>query len=394
MLNDLPQLNNQNQTNTTKKSNFFENILYSICNYFKSITQWFKDFKQANLKSKWRMIGKFLINYALVLFIIIYVVIVAIIEPRFVNLTSIVDIITQSSLLLMVSLGMAGIIVLSGADLSASSIVFFVVAIVSTLIPNITTKGAGAGSGIYLINGLVLPLAVAFVVALILGGGVGAINGTLTAKFKVHPFIGTMATNFIFGGSALVLLVMTGLGASSSTIQIDPSSDLVKFVRSGFKIGNVTVPNIVWFAFIAVFVISIIWNKTKFGKHMFAVGCNTEAAKVSGINVTFTTISVFVLSGIMYGYAAFFGMGQNNGGGENSYSLLGLYAIASCVIGGVSFSGGVGKIRGVVFGVILFQLIRNSTGYIGLTTSVGNVFIGIVVAFAVVFDMLKYRQRS
>ncbi|MCL1953438.1 MAG: beta-methylgalactoside transporter permease, partial [Firmicutes bacterium] len=78
----------------------------------------------------------------------------------------------------------------------------------------------------------------------------------------------------------------------------------------------------------------------------------------------------------------------------NSYSLLGLYAIASCVIGGVSFSGGVGKIRGVVFGVILFQLIRNSTGYIGLTTSVGNVFIGIVVAFAVVFDMLKYRQRS
>lgn len=377
------------------KSKFFilqwwDNILA----WFNSIGQWFKDFKVANAKQRRRSIAKFFINYALVLFIIVYVIVVAFINPRFLYLNSLVNILSQASLLLMVSLGMAGIIVLTGADLSASSVVYFCVAVLSTLIPNISSVSSSGDNGVYLIKGMLLPLFVVFIVALILGGLVGSINGTLTAKFKVHPFIGTMATNFVFGGSALTMMYLGMLGGQGSGVLLSGGSPIVKLVNNGFSIGKVLVPNIIWFALIAVVILTIIWNKTKFGKNMFAVGCNPEAARVAGVNVTLVTIMVFALAGIMYGYAAFFGLGQNWGGKENSYSLLGLYAIASCVIGGVSFTGGVGKIRGVVFGVILFQLITNSTSYVGLSASIGNVFIGVVVAFAVVFDMLKYRTRT
>jgi methyl-galactoside transport system permease protein len=375
-------------------SKIFFTIKSNIVDWLHNLRQRWADFWQADKATKLHSISKFLINYALVLFIIVYVLTVAIINPRFVNLQSIVNILTQGSLLLMVSLGMAGIIVLTGADLSASSIVFFVVAVVTTLISNNTTKGAGGASGVYLIEGLVLPLFVALIVAMILGGAIGSLNGTLTAKFKVHPFIGTMAINFIFSGSALTLLYLSALGGQGTSVQVGSTSPIVTFVNGGFSIGNVNIPNIIWFALLAVLVLTIVWNKTRFGKNMFAVGCNPEAARVAGVNVTFVTISVFALAGIMYGYAAFFGIGYNWGGAENSYSLLGLYAIASCVIGGVSFTGGVGRIRGVVFGVLLFQLIRNSTSYVGLSSAVGNVFVGVVVAFAVVFDMLKYRIRS
>ncbi|MCL2599215.1 MAG: beta-methylgalactoside transporter, partial [Firmicutes bacterium] len=221
---------------------------------------------------------------------------------------------------------------------------------------------------------------------------VGALNGLMTARFKVHPFIGTMATNFILGASALTIMYTNMLGGRTDTVKIPENSKFVTLVQGEF----LGLPNILWFALIAVVVMTIVWNKTKFGRNMFAVGCNPEAARVAGVNVTVVTTMVFVVAGILYGYAALFGMASNGGSvGSSTFGNHGLYAIAACVIGGVSFTGGVGKIRGIVFGVLLFQLISDSTGFIAPgNTAIGLVFIGIVVAIAVIFDMLKYRTKQ
>ena len=369
-------------------------IVGGIIDWWNDTRQKFQSFLASDKNAKKRSIINFFIRYALILFILIYIVVVVVVNPRFLSFRNIINIFSQGSLLLMVSLGMAGIIVLTGADLSASSIVYFVVLFITTLIPN-QIRPTGSGSGVYLIDGFTIPLIIAVIIAMILGGIIGTLNGIMTAKFKVHPFIGTMATNFVFGASALTLMYLLAVGGQSGgNAVVSSNSPIVELVTTGITIAGVTIPNIIWFALGAALIISIIWTKTKFGKSMFAVGCNQEAAKVAGVNVVLITTIVFAIAGIMYGYAAFFGIGYNKGGSAASYSTLGLYAIAACVIGGVSFTGGIGNVRGVIFGVLLFQMIRNSTNFIGFSSSVGDVFVGLVVAFAVIFDMMKYRTRT
>jgi methyl-galactoside transport system permease protein len=137
-----------------------------------------------------------------------------------------------------------------------------------------------------------------------------------------------------------------------------------------------------------------VWNKTRFGKNMFAVGSNMEAAKVSGVNVFMTTMLVHTLAGALYGFSGFVEAARLG----SVTAATGLNnecdAIAACVIGGVSFVGGTGKISGVILGVFMMQLIMTAMTFLGISGGVAYIIEGAVILVACILDMRKYMTRK
>ncbi|MEG2158425.1 MAG: beta-methylgalactoside transporter, partial [Clostridia bacterium] len=166
-------------------------------------------------------------------------------------------------------------------------------------------------------------------------------------------------------------------------------------IASGnLMIGDIAIPYYVFYAIIAIVLCWFLWNKTSFGKNMYAVGANEEAAKVSGVNVIKTIISVFMFAGILYGFSGFIDaarVGSNSAGSGNGAELD---AIAACVIGGVSFSGGTGKISGIVVGVVLLKVITIALQWLGADTNLQYIIKGAIILGAVAIDMKKYLVKK
>jgi methyl-galactoside transport system permease protein len=137
-----------------------------------------------------------------------------------------------------------------------------------------------------------------------------------------------------------------------------------------------------------------IWNKTTFGKNMFAVGSNAEAAKVSGVNVFWTTVLVHTLAGAMYGYSGFIEGARSGSVAINSGLNSECDAIAACVIGGVSFVGGTGKISGIILGVVVLRLIFVALTMLGVDSSSLYIIKGAIILCACSLDMRKYLVKK
>ena len=156
------------------------------------------------------------------------------------------------------------------------------------------------------------------------------------------------------------------------------------------SVGGTPIPNFVWYAIVITVIMWFLWNKTKFGKNMFAVGSNPEAANVSGVNVKRVTMLVFMLAGILYGVTGFIEaarIGSNSAATGLNYELD---AIAACVIGGVSFVGGIGKIRGVIVGVVLLRLIFVGLTALSIDANMQYIIKGLIILIACAIDMRKY----
>lgn len=163
---------------------------------------------------------------------------------------------------------------------------------------------------------------------------------------------------------------------------------------SKVKVGDVPIPNYVWYALAIIAIMWFVWNKTTFGKNMFAVGSNPEAANVSGVNVMKTTILVHTLAGAMYGLTGFIEsarIGSNSAATGLNYECD---AIAACVIGGVSFVGGTGKISGVVLGVFLLRIIFSALIFLSINQNWQYVIKGLIILVACAIDMRKYLARK
>ena len=159
------------------------------------------------------------------------------------------------------------------------------------------------------------------------------------------------------------------------------------------KIGGF--PTIILWAIAAVIIVWFIWNKTTFGKNLFAVGGNPEAAAVSGISVFRVTVGAFILAGILYGFGSWLECIRMVGSGSAAYGQgWEMDAIAACVVGGVSFTGGIGKISGVVVGVFIFTALTYSLTTLGIDTNLQFVFSGIIILVAVMLDCLKVRSEE
>lgn len=236
------------------------------------------------------------------------------------------------------------------------------------------------------------PILVVFLLALLIGAAVGALNGYCTATFHLHPFIVTLSTQLIVYG-ALLLFLMTGNNNGQSLSGLDDS--YIGFIKGSIlKIGSTPVPNYVWYVIGITVVMWFVWNKTAFGKNMFAVGSNPEAANVSGVNVRRTIVLVFLLAGVLYGVTGFIEaarIGSNSASTGLNYELD---AIAACVIGGVSFVGGTGKIGGVILGVVLLRLIFVGLTFLGIDANLQYIIKGLIILIACAIDMRKYLVRK
>ena len=233
---------------------------------------------------------------------------------------------------------------------------------------------------------------VVFLIAIGIGALVGLINGFCTARFNLHPFIVTLSTQLIVYG-ALLMYLMIGNNNGQSISGLDAS--YTGFITGSFiSLGNTPIPNYVWYSLAITVIMWFIWNKTSFGKNMFAVGSNPDAANVSGVNVKRVITLVFMLAGIMYGITGFIEaarIGSNSAATGLNYELD---AIAASVIGGVSFVGGIGKIRGVIMGVVLLRLIFVGLTFLSIDANMQYIIKGLIILVACAIDMRKYLVRK
>jgi methyl-galactoside transport system permease protein len=238
----------------------------------------------------------------------------------------------------------------------------------------------------------VFPIPAVILIILLVGAVVGFVNGFFVAKFSLHPFIVTLATQLIVYG---VLLMYTMINGNNGQPLSGLDDSFKAFVTGSFiGIGGTPIPNYVWYSVIIVIFMWFVWNKTTFGKNMFAVGSNPEAANVSGVNVMKTTIMVHTLAGAMYGLTGFIEsarIGSNTSTTGLNYECD---AIAACVIGGVSFVGGTGKISGVVIGVFLLRIIFVALQFLSVNQNWQYVIKGLIILIACSIDMRKYLVRK
>lgn len=342
------------------------------------------EFKALSSKDKMSKIGDLLLNNAMYIIIIAAVIYIAIQKPAFLGLSSIINVISLTAAKLPIALGIGGCIVLTGTDISAGRVVGLTACISASLLtttfkvfPNMTEA---------------LPIPVVLLIILAAGAAVGFVNGFSVAKFKLHPFIVTLSTQLITYGIILMYL-------KNGTNNGQTLSGLTEGYRSLvtgtlFKIGGVAVPRYVLYALILTIFMWIVWNKTTFGKNMFAVGSNEEAANVSGVNVSLTIIMVFVLAGMMYAVTGFLDGARIASANATTGLNYECDAIAACVIGGVSFVGGIGRISGIVIGVLLLQIIFTGLNFLAVDANMLYIIKGLIILIACAIDMRKYLVRK
>lgn len=343
---------------------------------------WIENYNSLSAADKKRAIQGLLINNAMYIIIAIVVIYVAVQVPAYRKLNSIVNIINLTAAKLPIALGIAGCIVLTGTDISAGRMVGLSAVIVASM--SITNNKIFPGLE-------PLPIIVPLLAAIAACAVIGFINGFSVAKFDLHPFIVTLATQLITYGIILIYLKMgTNNGQTLSGFDIG-YRELV--TGALFHIGRVKVPRYVLYSIILVVLMWIVWNKTTFGKNMFAVGSNKEAAEVSGVNVHRTIILVFVLAAVMYALTGFIDGARVASVNANTGLNYECDAIAACVIGGVSFVGGTGRISGIVIGVLLLQIIFTGLNFLSVDQNLLYIIKGLIILVACAIDMRKYLAK-
>ena len=345
-----------------------------------------RKYKEMSRAQRKEWVRELIINNSLYIFLIAAVIVIEIISPNFLSGPSIVNIISLSAANLPIAIGIAGAIILTGTDLSAGRIVGLVACVSASLL-----QASGYPNKMFP-ELPTLNLVLVFLIAIGIGAIVGLINGFCTAKFNLHPFIVTLSTQLIVYG-ALLMYLMIGNNNGQSISGLDAS--YTGFITGSIiSLGSTPIPNYVWYSLIITALMWFVWNKTTFGKNMFAVGSNPDAANVSGVNVKRVITLVFMLAGVMYGITGFIEaarIGSNSAATGLNYELD---AIAASVIGGVSFVGGIGKIRGVILGVVLLRLIFVGLTFLSIDANMQYIIKGLIILIACAIDMRKYLVRK
>ncbi len=349
------------------------------------------EFKKLDAADKKRHVLDLILNNALYILMVLFIIYTAFANPNFLKLGSITNIISQVAAYLPLALGIGGCIVLTGTDLSAGRVVGLSAAVSVAILQKADLSKRLLSFMPNLPDGVVILIAILTVI--LVGALVGFINGFFVAKFNLHPFIVTLATQLITYGSIVMFFQINDNNGQPLSGMRDAYTDLI----TGKMISLGRGANLPWYVLYAVFftvIMWFIWNKTTFGKNMFAVGSNPEAANVSGVNVFKTTVLVHTLAGVMYGLSGFI-EGARIGSITTSTGVNSeCDAIAACVIGGVSFVGGTGKISGIVLGVFILRIIFVALNMLGIDPSMQNIIKGIIILAACSLDMRKYLVKK
>ena len=328
----------------------------------------------------------FLLNYALFIILGLILVVVSIIRIDFLSMTNILNILQNASTKGILALGCAGLIVLAGTDLSIGRVLGISAAVTASLVQSVTYTSRMYPTMVSSLGafGLLIPLFASIAVAV----AFSMINGFGVAKLHLHAFIVTLGTQLIAYGANCLYIESQPSGTAQALSTLDQT--FLDISAGGIMLGELRVPVVVIYFIVLAAIVWVIWNKTKLGKNMFAVGGNTEAAAVSGVNVAKTIMLVYLMAGVLYGIAAFLEAGRITAVGANTGLNYETDAISAVVVGGVSFSGGVGTIQGVVIGAVIMQAIVYALQFLGVNPYIQYIIRGLIIILAVSIDVRKY----
>ncbi len=276
----------------------------------------------------------------------------------------------------IIACGVSGCLITKGTDLSAGRMVGLSACLSAMLLQDVTYTARMLP---WLPD---MPVAVALIIVLLIVAFFGAINGCVIAFLKVPPFIATLGMQTIVYGLCSVITNNQPLGG---------------FKQSYSQIAFGSLGPIPYLPIIALLVGIYMWvlfNKTRHGKYMYAIGGNENAAEVAGVNVSAALIRIYILAAVLYGLGGFL-LGAKAGGASTATGFgYELEAIAACTIGGVSTNGGVGRVSGVLIGVLVFETLKICLQFMGADPAITYIVQGFVIILAVALDLRKYLGKK
>ncbi|MGD1820845.1 MAG: galactose/methyl galactoside ABC transporter permease MglC [Pleomorphochaeta sp.] len=330
-------------------------------------------------RKKHRQIKQILMNNAIYIVLVLLIIIITMVDPTFLSINNFKFIFTQASTRMILALGVSGIIVLAGCDLAIGRFVGLAAVISASMMQSLDNPNI-------IFPGLNLPVIVPIILVTLICGLISLVDGLIVTKLSVTAFIATLGMQMIL------------YGATSTYYEKVCGAAPIGSLKSSFTVfaqGDIFgIPLLIIYAAIVVAIMWFIWNKTKLGRNLFAIGNNLEAAKVSGVNITKTIILIYLIAGFLYGFAGALEVGRTGSATNNLGNGYELDAIAACVVGGVSLMGGVGSIFGIVIGVIIFQVINYGLVYISVSPYMLYIIKGAIVILAVAIDAQKYVTRK
>ena len=341
-----------------------------------------------------KRVGKIALDNAIILAMLLFIVSLCIIKPNFMQVEVITGILQQASPKMFIALGVCFSLIIAGTDLSAGRLVAVSGVVVASLLQkdDFTSKFFPNLPHLW----IVIPILAAIAVCMLFG----TLNGFLVAQFKMHPFIATLATQVIAYGAVSLYFSKPPtngqpIGQLREDFKVIGQTRLAQgwdWIDKALGANFSGLSILVLYAIAACVIIWFVLNKTTFGKNVYAVGGNPEAARVSGVNSYKTIMLVFIIGAVMYAIGGILEASRGDGATNNLGNGYELDAIAACVVGGVSLSGGVGKVKGIIIGVLIFQVIAYGLVFIGVSPYYQQIIKGIIIAAAVALDLAKYNK--
>ena len=300
---------------------------------------------------------------ALLTFVLLVLgIFITVLNPTFFSPVNIGQIFRNNALTMIMALGMLCVMLTAGIDISITSTLAF----------------AGMSIGMLTKYNIVNNTFLLFVIAMVIGCFCGMLNGLIISKGKVAPIICTMGFMYIWRGMAYVV----------GNSQFASGEDVREFAEFG-KDGTIG-PYIILIICYALFFWMLKW--TKFGRKIYAVGSNAEAARISGINVDNTLISVYTMMGTLAGLAGALSVSIYASAQPNMQYGREMDVIAACVIGGVSMSGGRGSVAGTFLGALIISIIAKALPLINVPSIAQNTVKGVIILFVVIFNVITQRM--
>ena len=303
-------------------------------------------------------------NAGIMIGLVALCVVIAFRSDSFLTYENIMNVLRQSAQNIFIASGMTIILIAGGIDLSVGSVVGLVGVMVGTMV----------NDG--------MPILLAVGICLVVGALMGTFNGMILSRTTLPPFIVTYALMTILRGG---IYVYTG----GTTVRIDDRSFIA--VGTGYTLG---IPNPVWYMAVILVIVYLILNRTKLGRHIYAIGGNEKAAEFSGIDVKNVRLFVYVFSGIMAAVAGIVLAARSYSGQPTAGTGAEMDAIEACVLGGCSMAGGYGFIGGTIIGALIIAIMNNGLNLMRIDSYWQMVAKGVIVLIAVYVDYVKNQKKN
>ena len=325
----------------------------------------------------------FLINNGIIVVLVLLAIYTGIMQPTFVSGSNLKNIALNVAPRFIIACGVSGCLITKGTDLSAGRMVGLSACLAGTLLQKADYSGKffqnlpdfGNAWGLWVLAVLLICVAICCIF--------GFINGIVISYLQVPAFIGTLGMQLIVYGVCLVYTNATPIGGYHNAYTAVAKGKLFGAIPFLFLIA-LAVGLVMWF----------IYNMTPHGKYMYAIGGNEQSAEVSGVNTKKTKIIIYMTAAALYALGGFLVGAKSGGSSVNMGQGWELEAIAACTIGGVSVNGGIGRISGVLIGVLVFEILKTCLQYLGVDTNYQYIAQGIVIVVAIALDIRKYIAKK